>query len=88
MQVSMFETAIAPVWQQFDKENKGYITQEQFKELGKQVLSKLYMEKFYSESVFDTVCEKMVTRDQYNPEGHIGQRVAAEILNYICLGGL
>ena len=38
LQISMFEKAIDPYWIKYDKENKGYITQQQFGELAKDAL--------------------------------------------------
>lgn len=29
----------------------------------------------------------MVTKDEYNPQGHIGQRAAAELLNSLVFNG-
>ena len=40
MQITMFEKAIDPLWKQYDPEDKGHISQDQFKELGKLALEK------------------------------------------------
>lgn len=55
-QIQMFEKVITPFWKSYDQDDKGYIGQEQFKELSKLVMEKAgYGDKF-NEQVFEELC--------------------------------
>ena len=56
----MFEKAIDPLWKKFDKEDKGYIGQEELKELGKLALEKAGHADKFDEKMFDEACAKLI----------------------------
>ena len=57
LQIQIFEKAIDPLWKQYDKDDKGHISQEQFKELGKLALEKAGHGDKFNEMIFDEACK-------------------------------
>ena len=53
LQVKMFEKIIEPIWRQYDPEDKGLITLEDFKDLGKKALSKAGLADKINWNIFD-----------------------------------
>lgn len=88
MQIKMFEKAIDPFWKQYDPEDKGYITPEQFKDLGKMALSKAGHGDKFDEKIFDQAVQQIVKNDPTNPDGNLKKRVVAEMLNTVVFGGM
>ena len=88
MQIAMFEKVIDPLWRKYDENDDGYITQEQFMELGKTALENAGHGDKFNEEAFKLACSQMIEKDEANPEGRLKKRTAAEMLNTIVFGGL
>lgn len=88
LQISMFEKAIDPVWQNYDKDNKGYITQDQFGELAKYALEQAGHGDKYNKEIFLQLLKQYQGEDPENPDGHLKKRDVASLLNTVVFGGL
>ena len=84
----MFEKVIDPVWQDYDPESKGCITQQQFSELAKYALEKAGHADKFNQEFFGQLCQQMAPVSEQNPEGNLLKRDVASMLNTVVFGGL
>ena len=79
-QIQMFEKVISPFWKNYDLDDKGYINQEQFKDLSKMVMDKAgYGDKF-NEQVFEELCSFLAVYSNSKDEDSIKKYIQNRLI--------
>jgi hypothetical protein len=88
IKIAMFKNAIEPIWPDFDKDNSGFISDQDFLELGLKVFAELSVpvDPDDFEPMVDAAKEAMAAMDDEEPKENMDIDYVAALLVFLATG--